>query len=67
MKDILKKCHFFLAMTNMKITRELNDRQHVDTINFQKAGRAPIQRTFKYDPTKVKPTTTELLAKKKEN
>jgi len=53
-------------MTNMKITRELNERMYVDQVNFENAGRAKIQRTFKYDPTKVRTTTPELLAKKKQ-
>lgn len=36
----------------MKITRELEDRQKLDQIRFQKAGKGPIVKTFKYDPTK---------------
>ncbi|KAG8235617.1 hypothetical protein J437_LFUL014875 [Ladona fulva] len=38
---------------NMKITRELEERQRFDEVQFLKAGRGPIQKTFKNDPTKV--------------
>ncbi|CAG2062376.1 unnamed protein product, partial [Timema podura] len=40
------------SWTNMKITKELEDRQRVDEIKFQRAGRGPIQKTYKYDPTR---------------
>lgn len=44
---------FYLAWTNMKITRELADREHIDEIQFQRAGTAPLVKTYKYDPTKI--------------
>lgn len=37
----------------MKITREIEDRQRYDEISFKRAGKGPIPKTFKYDPTKV--------------
>jgi YidC/Oxa1 family membrane protein insertase len=39
----------------MKITRELDERARVDEIRFQKAGRSPLVKTYKYDPTKPRP------------
>lgn len=36
----------------MKITRELEERRRVDELQFQKAGRGPVVKTYKYDPTK---------------
>ncbi|XP_014246146.1 mitochondrial inner membrane protein OXA1L isoform X3 [Cimex lectularius] len=40
------------SWTNLKITKELEDRQRADEINFIRSGRGPIRKTFKYDPTK---------------
>lgn len=39
----------------MKITRELEERQRVDEIRFAKAGKGPLIKTYKYDPTKPRP------------
>ncbi|GBP27129.1 Mitochondrial inner membrane protein OXA1L [Eumeta japonica] len=41
------------SWSNMKITKELEDRQRIDEMIFTKAGKGPIQKTYKYDPTKV--------------
>nr|CAD7449113.1 unnamed protein product [Timema bartmani] len=49
------------SWTNMKITKELEDRQRVDEIKFQRAGRGPIQKTYKYDPTR--PTSSTAAGK----
>jgi len=35
----------------MKITKEMEERQRLDELQFQRAGRGPIQKTYKYDPT----------------
>jgi YidC/Oxa1 family membrane protein insertase len=35
----------------MKISKELEERQRFDEIQFQRAGRGPVQKTYKYDPT----------------
>ncbi|KAL1516606.1 hypothetical protein ABEB36_000499 [Hypothenemus hampei] len=40
------------SWTNMKITRELEERRRLDEIQFRKAGTGPVQKTYKYDPTK---------------
>lgn len=40
------------SWTNMKITREMADRQRVDEIIFTRAGKGPLQKTYKFDPTK---------------
>nr|CAD7202441.1 unnamed protein product [Timema douglasi] len=45
------------SWTNLKITKELEERQRVDEIKFQRAGRGPIQKTYKYDPTQ--PTSSK--------
>lgn len=41
------------SWTNMKITRELAERQRIDEMIFTRAGKGPVQKTFKYDPTKL--------------
>lgn len=41
----------------MKITKQLSDRERVDVVQFNAAGKGPIVKTFKYDPTKQKQTT----------
>ncbi|CAG9799931.1 unnamed protein product [Chironomus riparius] len=52
------------SWTNMKITRELEERKRLDEILFQKAAKGSIQKTYKYDPTKPKPATA-MEAKKR--
>ena len=47
------------SWTNMKITRELEERRRVDEIVFQKAAKGAIQKTYKFDPTKPRPTSIE--------
>lgn len=42
----------------MKITRELEERQRVDEMRFAKAGKGPLVKTYKYDPTKSSPPNT---------
>lgn len=49
------------SWTNMKISRELAERQRVDELIFNKAGKGPLQKTYKFDPTKL----TEIRAKPK--
>ncbi|XP_053611858.1 mitochondrial inner membrane protein OXA1L [Plodia interpunctella] len=41
------------SWTNIKISRELADRQRADEIIFTRAGKGPLQKTYKYDPTKL--------------
>ncbi|XP_060656042.1 mitochondrial inner membrane protein OXA1L [Drosophila nasuta] len=36
---------------NMKITKEIEERQRLDEIRFAKAGKGPLVKTYKYDPT----------------
>lgn len=43
------------SWTNMKITRELEERRRIDDIVFQKAAKGAVQKTYKYDPTKPRP------------
>ncbi|CAG7785148.1 unnamed protein product [Allacma fusca] len=43
------------AWTNMKITKQLEERERFDEQMYKRAGRAPIPKTYKYDPTKVQP------------
>ncbi|CAH0547405.1 unnamed protein product [Brassicogethes aeneus] len=40
------------SWSNMKISRELEERRRLDEIKFQRAGKGPIVKTYKYDPTK---------------
>ncbi|KAH8239303.1 hypothetical protein KR032_002907 [Drosophila birchii] len=52
---------------NMKITKEIEERQRLDEIRFAKAGKGPMVKTFKYDPTKTaKPGTAEPHMRMKE-
>ncbi|KAG7207622.1 hypothetical protein KM043_009242 [Ampulex compressa] len=37
---------------NMKLSKQLADRKRANEVFFNKAGRAPLQKTYKYDPTK---------------
>ncbi|XP_073975635.1 OXA1L mitochondrial inner membrane protein isoform X12 [Rhodnius prolixus] len=56
------------SWTNMKITRELEERQRIDEINFMKAGRGAVKKTFKFDPTQKDASdrmSTTLQAKKR--
>lgn len=45
------------SWTNMKITRELEERKRIDDIVFQKAAKGAIQKTYKFDPTKPRPVS----------
>lgn len=47
-------CFFFSAWSNLKMSREIEDRRRLDQINFERAGTGPLVRTYKFDPTKVK-------------
>lgn len=40
---------------NLKITQELDERERLNAIKFEKSGALPAKRTFKFDPTKVSP------------
>lgn len=44
--------YFISAWQNMKITKEIEERQRLDEIRFSKAGKGPLVKTYKYDPTK---------------
>lgn len=46
------------SWTNMKISRELEDRRRADDIVFQQAAKGAIQKTYKFDPTKKRPAST---------
>lgn len=50
----------------MKISKEIEDRQRYDELSFKRAGKGPIPKTFKYDPTKVsKESIAAVQAKRK--
>lgn len=44
----------------MKISKQLAARERADAIQFSAAGKGPIIKTFKYDPTKQKGQSTIL-------
>lgn len=46
------------SWTNMKITRELEERKRIDDIIFQRAAKGAVQKTYKYDPTKPRPASS---------
>ncbi|CAG4935366.1 mitochondrial inner membrane protein OXA1L [Colias croceus] len=49
------------SWTNIKLSRDLADRQRVDEMIFTKAGKGPLQKTYKFDPKKL----TNVQAKSK--
>uniref|UniRef100_A0AAG5D8P5 Membrane insertase YidC/Oxa/ALB C-terminal domain-containing protein n=1 Tax=Anopheles atroparvus TaxID=41427 RepID=A0AAG5D8P5_ANOAO len=53
------------SWTNMKISRELEERSRIDEIRFQKAGKGPMVKTYKYDPTAPRPAATSAVNAKK--
>jgi len=46
----------------MKITKELEDRDRYDEAMFNRAGKGPIPKTYKYDPTKPKAASNAAAA-----
>jgi len=40
----------------MKISKEIEERQRLDEIRFAKAGKGPLVKTYKFDPTKASKT-----------
>ncbi|XP_018351155.1 PREDICTED: mitochondrial inner membrane protein OXA1L [Trachymyrmex septentrionalis] len=46
------------SYTNVMITKQLSDRERADAAQFNKAGMGPIVKTFKFNPTKQKQSTT---------
>lgn len=48
------------SWTNMKISKQLAARERADAIQFSAAGKGPLVKTFKYDPTKQKKQPTVL-------
>lgn len=50
----------------MKISKELEERRKLDELRFQRAGKGPIVKTFKYDPTKqTEPISSDPVSAKK--
>jgi len=49
------------AWNNMKIVNELEERKKFSELKFKQAGLSPVQKTYKYDPTKQ---TAEQIAKR---
>ncbi|XP_050312461.1 mitochondrial inner membrane protein OXA1L [Anthonomus grandis grandis] len=47
------------SWANVKISRELEERRRIDELQFQRAGKGPIQKTYKYDPTKGVPISAK--------
>ncbi|KAJ8937656.1 hypothetical protein NQ318_003159 [Aromia moschata] len=56
------------SWTNVKITKEIEERRRLDEIQFRRAGRGPIVKTYKYDPTKQTDpmSSTPISAKKRD-
>lgn len=50
------------AWNNMKIVNELEERKKFSEMKFKQAGLSPVQKTYKYDPTKQ--TTAQQIAKR---
>lgn len=54
------------SWSNMKKAREVSDRGFVDHMEFERAGKGPLPKTFKYDPTRQAPSPTSILTKKRD-
>lgn len=52
------------AMDNMRLAAELEKREQIQAERFRKAGIAPVQKTFKYNPKTNKPEQQESLRMK---
>lgn len=44
----------FAALDNSKLLAKVQDRERIEATKFREAGMGPIQKTYSYDPTKVK-------------
>ncbi|XP_076670372.1 OXA1L mitochondrial inner membrane protein isoform X2 [Andrena cerasifolii] len=54
------------SWTNVKISKKLQDKKYADSMQFNRAGKGPLQKTFRYDPTKNQRTAaTAILTKKR--
>ncbi|XP_012280584.1 mitochondrial inner membrane protein OXA1L [Orussus abietinus] len=53
------------SIVNMKIARELADRERLDEMQFQRAGRGPVEKTFAYNPKSQPPSANSILARKR--
>ncbi|XP_064106467.1 mitochondrial inner membrane protein OXA1L-like isoform X2 [Macrobrachium nipponense] len=53
------------SWSNMRITKELEERERYDEMRFKKAGAGPIVRTFKHDPTKKRVINVQAKVKSK--
>lgn len=53
------------SWTNMKIARQLEDRERLDQMQFMQAGRGAVKKTYKYDPTQPGLPASTVQAKKK--
>ncbi|XP_076243835.1 OXA1L mitochondrial inner membrane protein [Calliopsis andreniformis] len=52
------------SWTNVKISKKVQDQFYADSVQFTKAGKGPLKKTFKYDPTKT-PSAATVLTKKR--
>lgn len=58
--------NFYSAWTNMKISKEIEERRRLDELRFQRAGKGPIVKTYNYDPTKqTEPVNSSSVSAKK--
>lgn len=46
-----------VAWKQLRQSMRVIDPRQSDRVNFERAGTAPLMRTYKLDPTKLKPTT----------
>ncbi|XP_063978793.1 mitochondrial inner membrane protein OXA1L [Diachasmimorpha longicaudata] len=52
------------SWSNMKLAREMTAREQIDRVQFNKAGRGPIQKTYAYNPVQEHLKKTQAMAKK---
>ncbi|XP_011296847.1 mitochondrial inner membrane protein OXA1L [Fopius arisanus] len=52
------------SWTNMKLAREMTAREQIDVVQFNKAGRGPLQKTYSYNPVQEHLKKTQVMAKK---
>ncbi|XP_046411901.1 mitochondrial inner membrane protein OXA1L [Neodiprion virginianus] len=54
------------SWSNMKLAGALQDRGEADHMEFERAGRGPVPKTYKYNPTAQTPPPTRIMARKRD-
>ncbi|XP_043256508.1 mitochondrial inner membrane protein OXA1L [Colletes gigas] len=52
------------SWTNIKISKQLANKKHADSTLFNEAGKGPLKKTFKYNPSKTPKIAVQAASKK---